>query len=220
MAITACRKAGKYAGICGQGPVRPSGSRAMARRAGDREHLAQPGHGRRDVAAARREEVERGRAGGCDEAFGGAMERAVHRRACEAGSSAADVPAADAWCTSQRQLRPRSIGEPAAGCNGGDESAAAPASRAASVAHRAARDRRRVHVAVAPARVPAAAVGGRWCRRACWSSPCWLAACGAARAAASRRRCTSASIGASRSPTATAARATARSSTIPMSARA
>jgi pyruvate,water dikinase len=34
MAIAACRKAGKYAGICGQGPSGSSGARAMARRAG------------------------------------------------------------------------------------------------------------------------------------------------------------------------------------------
>jgi hypothetical protein len=36
------------------GPVRPSRSRAMARGAGDREHLAQSRYGRRDLAAARR----------------------------------------------------------------------------------------------------------------------------------------------------------------------
>ena len=35
------------------GPVRPSGPRAVAGRAGHREHVAQPGHDRRDLAAAR-----------------------------------------------------------------------------------------------------------------------------------------------------------------------
>ena len=35
------------------GPVRPSRPRAVARRAGHREHVAQPGHDRRDVAPPR-----------------------------------------------------------------------------------------------------------------------------------------------------------------------
>ena len=52
MAIAACRKAGKYAGICGQGPSDHPGSRAMAGRAEDREHVAQSGHRRRNLARA------------------------------------------------------------------------------------------------------------------------------------------------------------------------
>ena len=40
------------------GAVRPSRSRAVAGRAGDREHVAQPGHGRRDLAAARGHEAD------------------------------------------------------------------------------------------------------------------------------------------------------------------
>ena len=51
MAIAACRKAGKYIGICGQGPVRSSRPRALAGRARNRQHLAQPRHRRRNLAA-------------------------------------------------------------------------------------------------------------------------------------------------------------------------
>ena len=53
MAIAACRKAGKYAGICGQGPSDHPGPRAMAGRAEDRKHVAQSGHGGRNLARAR-----------------------------------------------------------------------------------------------------------------------------------------------------------------------
>ena len=52
MAIVACRKAGQVRRHLRPGPVRPPGPRAVAGRAGHREHLAQPGHRRRDLAAA------------------------------------------------------------------------------------------------------------------------------------------------------------------------
>ncbi len=55
MAIEACRKAGKYVGICGQGPSDHPDLAQWLRRAGHREHVAQSGYGRRDVAAARRQ---------------------------------------------------------------------------------------------------------------------------------------------------------------------
>ena len=57
MAIAACRSAGKYAGICGQGPSDHPDLAQWLRRARHREHVAQSGHDRRDVAAARRQEV-------------------------------------------------------------------------------------------------------------------------------------------------------------------
>ena len=52
MAIAACRKARQVRRHLRAGPVRPPGPRAVAGRAGHREHVAQPGHGRRDLAAA------------------------------------------------------------------------------------------------------------------------------------------------------------------------
>ncbi len=52
MAITACRKAGKYVGICGQGPSDHPDLAAVAGRPGDREHVAQPGHRGRHLARA------------------------------------------------------------------------------------------------------------------------------------------------------------------------
>ena len=54
MAIDACRKHGKYIGICGQGPSDHPGARALAGRAGHREHLAQSRYRRRDLAVPRR----------------------------------------------------------------------------------------------------------------------------------------------------------------------
>ncbi len=42
MAISACRKQGKYVGICGQGPSDPSGPGQMAAGRADQQHLAQP----------------------------------------------------------------------------------------------------------------------------------------------------------------------------------
>jgi signal transduction protein with GAF and PtsI domain len=61
LAIKACQKQGKYVGICGQGPVGPSRSRAVAGGAGHREHVAQSRYGGRDVACARGREAEVGR---------------------------------------------------------------------------------------------------------------------------------------------------------------
>ena len=50
LAIQACRKQGKYVGICGQGPSdHPDLARWLMER-GHREPVAQPGHGRRDLA--------------------------------------------------------------------------------------------------------------------------------------------------------------------------
>ena len=51
MAIEACRKAGKYVGICGQGPSDHPDLAQWLVDAGHREHVAQSGHGRRDLAA-------------------------------------------------------------------------------------------------------------------------------------------------------------------------
>ena len=56
MAIVGCRKQGKYVGICGQGPSDHPGSGALAARAGHREHVAQSGHGGRDLAVPRERE--------------------------------------------------------------------------------------------------------------------------------------------------------------------
>ena len=47
MAIDACRRNGRYCGICGQGPLGLSRPCAVAGRAGDREHVAQPRYGGR-----------------------------------------------------------------------------------------------------------------------------------------------------------------------------
>jgi len=49
MAIRACRKQGKYVGICGQ-VVGPPGFRALADGAGDRQPVAEPGHRRVHLA--------------------------------------------------------------------------------------------------------------------------------------------------------------------------
>ena len=57
MAIAACRKAGKYAGICGQGPSDHPDLAQWLVDAGHREHVAQSRYGRRDVAAARRQDA-------------------------------------------------------------------------------------------------------------------------------------------------------------------
>ena len=56
MAITACRKAGQVHRHLRPGAVGSSGPRALADRPGHREHVAQPGHGRRDLAVHRRTE--------------------------------------------------------------------------------------------------------------------------------------------------------------------
>ncbi len=53
MAIKACRKAGKYIGICGQGPVRSPRPGALAARPGHREHVAQSRYRGRDLAVPR-----------------------------------------------------------------------------------------------------------------------------------------------------------------------
>ncbi len=53
LAIQACRKAGKYVGICGQGPSDYPGPRGMADAGGHRVDVPQPGHGGGDVAASR-----------------------------------------------------------------------------------------------------------------------------------------------------------------------
>ena len=45
---------GKYVGICGQGPVRPPGFRALADGAGDRQPFAESRHGRVDLAGVER----------------------------------------------------------------------------------------------------------------------------------------------------------------------
>ena len=55
MAIRACRKHGKYVGICGQGPSDHPGPRALADGAGHRQPVAQPGYGGVDLDGARRE---------------------------------------------------------------------------------------------------------------------------------------------------------------------
>ena len=54
MAIDACRKHGKYIGICGQGPSDHPDLARWLRRAGHREHLAESRHRRRDLAVPRR----------------------------------------------------------------------------------------------------------------------------------------------------------------------
>ena len=54
-AISACRKAGKYVGICVPGTVRPRRSRRVADGAGHREHFAQPRHRGRDLAGPRKQ---------------------------------------------------------------------------------------------------------------------------------------------------------------------
>ena len=63
MAIAACRRKGRYVGHLRPGAVRPPRPRAVAGRAGHREHLAQPGYGRRHLAAARGAEAELTQAG-------------------------------------------------------------------------------------------------------------------------------------------------------------
>jgi len=52
MAIQACRKAGKYAGICGQGPSGPPRSGSVAGGSGHRIDVAESGYGGRDLAEA------------------------------------------------------------------------------------------------------------------------------------------------------------------------
>ena len=53
LAIKACKKQGKYVGICGQGPSDHPDLARVAARAGHRVDVAQPGHGRRHLAGAR-----------------------------------------------------------------------------------------------------------------------------------------------------------------------
>jgi hypothetical protein len=49
-AISACRAAGKYIGICGQGPERPPGLRRLAGQRRHRRDLAEPRFGSSDLA--------------------------------------------------------------------------------------------------------------------------------------------------------------------------
>ncbi len=64
MAISACRRAGKYVGICGQGPSDHPDLAAVAGRPGDREHVAQSRYRGRDLARARRAQAQVSRPGG------------------------------------------------------------------------------------------------------------------------------------------------------------
>ena len=58
MAIQACRKHGKYIGICGQGPFGPPGPGPVAAGTGHRERVAEPGHGGGDLAVPCRQKPE------------------------------------------------------------------------------------------------------------------------------------------------------------------